>query len=58
MFPIRANSELNNSEQGYQVLYSESDFPNIAAALAAEGNDAYATGYDGYTFYQTMSWDS
>ena len=27
MFPIRANAALNNSEQGYQVLYAEIEFP-------------------------------
>ena len=37
-------------------MYSEIDFPLIAASYAAEGNEAYAGGYDGYTFYQTMSW--
>ena len=39
-------------------MYSEIDFPLIAGSLAANGNDAYAYGYDGYTFYQTMSWDA
>ena len=56
MFPIRANSELNDGEGGFQVLYSEIEFPFIAAKLAEDGNEAYAYGYDGYTFYQTMSW--
>jgi len=51
MFAIRAHPVLNNSEQGFQVLYSEIDFPFIAASLAAEGNEDYAYGYDGYTFY-------
>jgi len=58
MFPIRANSALNNSEQGFQVLYAEKDWPYIAASLVADGHEQYAYGYDGYTFYQTMSWDS
>lgn len=51
MFPIRGNTALNNAEAGVQVLYAEIDFPQIAASLAADGNENYAYGYDGYTYY-------
>ena len=48
---------LNSNFGGRQLLYSEPRFPEIVVDIIEQtGSLSYISGYDGYAFYQEMSW--
>ena len=48
--------ELGGNITGSQVLYGERQWSDIATTFVTDGAIQYIQGYDGYAWYQKMSW--
>ena len=55
-FEVREETAVNNRFGGKQVLYADPQFPGFVYDMIVRGEEGYITGYDGYAFYQEMSW--
>ena len=52
MFDVQSNPILNDDLGGTQLLYADYRWNSTSSDLVYRGFSKYASGYDGYTFFQ------